>query len=155
MRLSVFSDIALRVLLLTGSLPEGRQLTTRAVAEQLDASYHHVTKTVSRLVQLGLLASSRGRSGGIAITPAGLDASVGSVLRELSTGAPMVECAGPDGQCSRDHRCQLASALARAREAFYRELDDVQVRELVSDPEAGPAGVVLPMHPPGLTEASA
>ena len=148
MRLTAFSDIALRVLLLTGALPEGQQLTTRAVAEGVGASYHHVTKTVSRLVRLGLLASSRGRSGGVAITPAGRDVSVGTVLRELEAGSAMMECESPDGQCPLDHECQLRSALVRAREAFYRELDDVHVRDLVSQRQVGPIMVTLGLRPP-------
>ena len=141
MRLTAFSDIALRVLLLTGALPEGQQLTTRAVADGVGASYHHVTKTVSRLVRLGLLASSRGRSGGVAITPAGRDVSVGTVLRELEAGSAMMECESPDGQCPLDH-------LTRAREAFYQELDDVHVRDLVSQRQVGPIMVTLGLRPP-------
>lgn len=152
MRLTAFSDIALRVLLLTGALPEGQQLTTRAVAEGVGASYHHVTKTVSRLVRLGLLASSRGRSGGVAITPAGRSVAVGTVLRELEAGSAMVECEAPDGRCPLDHGCQLRAALARAREAFYQELDDVRVRDLISQRQAGPVMVTLGLGPPGFPE---
>lgn len=152
MRLTGFSDIALRVLLLTGALPEGQQLTTRAVAEGVGASYHHVTKTVSRLVRLGLLSSSRGRSGGVAITAAGRDVSVGTVLRELEAGSAMVECESPNGQCPLDHGCQLRAALTRAREAFYRELDDVHVRDLISQRQVGPVMVTLGLRPPGFPE---
>lgn len=37
MRLTAFSDIALRVLLLTGAVPEREKLTTRAIAEGVGA----------------------------------------------------------------------------------------------------------------------
>lgn len=149
MRLTAFSDIALRVLLLAGGAPEGERLTTRAIAEGVGAPYHHVTKTVGRLSGLGLLASSRGRTGGISITPAGLDAPVGTLLRELEGGSAMVACEAPDGHCPLDHGCRLRRALADAREAFYRALDDVRVRDLVSERQVGPVLVSMRMQPPG------
>ena len=158
MRLTAFSDIALRVLLLTGAAPEGEKLTTRAIAEGVGAPYHHVTKTVGRLSGLGLLASSRGRTGGVSIAPAGLDASVGGLLRELEAGSAMVECESPDGQCPLDRGCRLRRALADAREAFFRELDDVRVRELLSPRQAGPVMVAIglrPPEPPGSTAVGA
>lgn len=148
MRLTAFSDIALRVLLLTGAAPEGAKLTTRAIAEGVGAPYHHVTKTVGRLSGLGLLASSRGRTGGVTITPAGLDATVGALLRELEAGSAMVACEAPDGDCPLDHGCRLRRALADAREAFYRALDDVRVRDLVSERQVGPVLVSIGMRPP-------
>lgn len=152
MRLTAFSDIALRVLLLTGAAPEGEKLTTRAIAEGVGAPYHHVTKTVGRLSGLGLLASSRGRTGGVSITAAGLDAGVGTLLRELEAGSAMVACEAPDGHCPLDHECRLRRALADAREAFYRALDDVRVRDLVSERQVGPVLLSIGMRPPGEPE---
>lgn len=148
MRLTAFSDIALRVLLLTGAVPGGERLTTRAIAEGVGAPYHHVTKTVGRLSGLGLLASSRGRTGGVAITPAGLDCSVGGLLRELEAGSAMVECESSDGSCPLEHGCRLRRALSDAREAFYGALDDVRVRDLVSEQQVGPVLVSIGMRPP-------
>ncbi|MFW6186902.1 MAG: RrF2 family transcriptional regulator [Actinomycetota bacterium] len=155
MRLTAFSDIALRVLLLTGAVPEGERLTTRAIAEGVGAPYHHVTKTVGRLGGLGLIASSRGRSGGVAITPAGLDASVGGLLRELEAGSAMVECEAPGGNCPLDRGCLLRRALSDAREAFYGALDDVYVRDLVSERQMGPVLVSIGLRPPELPGSSA
>ncbi|MFF0991510.1 RrF2 family transcriptional regulator [Kocuria nitroreducens] len=148
MRLTAFSDIALRVLLLTGAVADGQQMTTRAIAEGVGAPYHHVTKTVSRLVGLGLLTSTRGRSGGVSITPAGLDASVGQILRELEAGSAMVECESPGGRCPLDNECRLRLALTQARDAFYRELDGVHVKDLISQRQVGPVMVALSMRAP-------
>ena len=148
MRLTAFSDIALRVLLLTGAVPEGEKLTTRAIADGVGAPYHHVTKTVGRLSGLGLLASSRGRAGGVSITPAGLDASVGQLLRTLEEGSAMVECESPAGDCPLNHGCRLRRALVDAREAFYGSLDQVRVRDLVSERQIGPVMVSIGLRPP-------
>jgi Rrf2 family nitric oxide-sensitive transcriptional repressor len=108
-----------------------------------------VTKTVGRLSGLGLLASSRGRTGGVSITPAGLDATVGSLLRELEAGSAMVECESAGGDC------RLRRALADAREAFYGALDDVRVRDLVSERQVGPVLVSIGLRPPEPPAATA
>lgn len=155
MRLTAFSDIALRVLLLTGAAPAGERLTTRAVADGVGAPYHHVTKTVGRLGGMGLLASTRGRSGGVAITPLGLDASVGGLLRELEAGSAMVECETPGGKCPLNNGCLLRRALSDAREAFYAALDDVRVRDLVSERQMGPVLVSIGVRPPEWPGSSA
>lgn len=149
MRLTSFSDIALRVLVLTGGAPEGQRLTTRAIADGVGAPYHHVTKTVARLSGLGLVTAVRGQSGGVTITPAGLDASLGVILRELESKSAMVACEAPGDQCPLDHGCRLRVALGRAREAFYRELDDIRVRDVISERQVGPVLVQLGLRPPG------
>ena len=149
MRLTSFSDIALRVLVLTGGAPEGQRLTTRAIADGVGAPYHHVTKTVARLSGLGLVTAVRGQSGGVTITQAGLDASVGAILRELESKSAMVACEAPGDQCPLDHGCRLRVALGRAREAFYRELDGVRIRDVVSERQVGPVLVQLGLRPPG------
>lgn len=61
MKLTAFSDIALRVLLLMGGLPERAHSSTQRIAEGV--SYHHVTKTVAKLRSIRLLESQRGRAG--------------------------------------------------------------------------------------------
>lgn len=149
MRLTGFSDIALRVLLLTGGSPEGTRLTTRTIAAGVGAPYHHVTKTVARLSGLGLVAASRGRAGGVSITAAGLDASVGGLLRMLEANSAMVACEAVDRECPLDHGCRLRTALGRAREAFYRELDGVRVRDVVSERQVGPVLLQLSTRPSG------
>jgi Rrf2 family nitric oxide-sensitive transcriptional repressor len=84
----------------------------------------------------------------VSITPAGLDATVGSLLRELEAGSAMVECESVGGDCPLDRGCRLRRALADAREAFYGALDDVRVRDLVSERQVGPVLVSIGLRPP-------
>ena len=148
-KLTAFSDIALRVLLLMGGLPEGTLLSTQRIAEGVGAPYHHVTKTVAKLRSMGLLVSLRGRFGGVSVTGEGLRTSVGSVLRELEADTAMVECEADETACPLNHGCRLRAALAGAREAFYRELDDVTIADLISERQTGKVAVSIGLAPPG------
>lgn len=148
MKLTAFSDIALRVLLLMGGLPEGTLLSTQRIAEGVGAPYHHVTKTVAKLRSMGLLASQRGRSGGVILTDAGLRVSLGSVLRKLEANTAIVECESDEASCPLNHGCKLRAALGKAREAFYSELDDVTIAELVNERQIGRVAISIGLTPP-------
>lgn len=156
MKLTAFSDVGLRVMMLLSGLPEGTKLTTSQLAEGVATPYNHVTKAVARLSSLGLVHAARGRSGGVRITQAGREETVGHLLRELEGDQPMVECEAPDGACPLNHLCSLRGVLNRAREAFYAELEKVVISELPHSQQIGPVMVQLGMHPPeGLRPAEA
>ncbi|MBL1068924.1 Rrf2 family transcriptional regulator [Streptomyces sp. 7-21] len=138
MRLTRFTDLALRVLMLLAAQPEGERCTTRGIAEAVNAPYAHVAKAVSRLQHLGLVGTRRGRGGGLALTSQGRDASVGHAVRALEGDGEVVDCDGTD-PCPLRPACRLRGELRRAQEAFYAALDPVTVRDLVAEP----AGRVL------------
>lgn len=148
MRLTAFSDIALRVLLLMGGLAPETRLSTQRIADGVGAPYNHVAKTVARLRGMGLLCSQRGRSGGVMLTEEGREARVGQVLRVLEADTAIVECEADETACPLNHGCRLRRALAGAREAFYRELDEVSIAELVNPRQVGPIAVQLGLRPP-------
>jgi len=147
-RLTAFSDIALRVLLLMGGLAPETMLSTQRIADGVGAPYNHVAKTVARLRGMGLLCSQRGRSGGVMLTDEGREARVGQVLRVLEADTAIVECEADETACPLNHGCRLRRALAGAREAFYGELDTVSIAELVNPRQVGPIAVQLGLRPP-------
>ncbi|PXW31097.1 UNVERIFIED_CONTAM: BadM/Rrf2 family transcriptional regulator [Williamsia faeni] len=131
MQLTRFTDLGLRaMMLLAAAEQDGRRVTTGAIASSVAASEHHIAKAVSRLVDLGLVNSQRGRRGGLSLTDAGRQASVGWLIRELEGDNEVVECAG-DNPCPLLAACRLRRALADAKEAFYAELDRHVVSDLV------------------------
>lgn len=134
MKLNAFADVCLRTLMVLGAGAE-RQLTTRAVAEGIGIPYHHVSKAVLELRRLGLVDVARGRNGGVRINNDGREASVGGLLRVLDGHRDVVDCVtASGGECPLLAGCRLRSALRRARDAFYAELDDLTVAELTRSP---------------------
>ena len=141
MRLTAFSDVSLRIMMLLSSLQEGEKLSTQRISEGVGTPYNHVAKSVAFLVNQGLLESTRGRSGGVLLSETGRKATVGQVL-------PMIECEDENGNCPLDSFCRLRTVLARAREAFYASVDDVVISELPAGARpAGPVFVELGLGP--------
>lgn len=125
-----FTDLGLRTLMLLASAEStGRRVTTRTIAVGANASEHHVAKAVSRLAELGMVHARRGRVGGVVLTDAGRNASIGALVRELEGDREVIECGG-DHPCPLIAACRLRRALAEAKEAFYRELDRYTVTDL-------------------------
>ena len=141
MRLTAFSDVSLRIMMLLSSLQEGEKLSTQKISEGVGTPYNHVAKSVAFLVNQGLLESTRGRSGGVLLSETGRKATVGQVLRSTEGDIPMIECEDENGNCPLDSFCRLRMVLARAREAFYASVDDVVISELPAG--ARPAGPCL------------
>jgi len=137
MRINTFSDVALRILILlaaTPAMPESDVMTSKALAVGVATPYHHVAKIVARLRELELIEVTRGRAGGVRISPAGRLATVGWVLRALETRTDVADCETSTGVCPLSDGCGLRGALGRARNAFYSELDDVAISSLAYSP---------------------
>lgn len=132
-KLNAFGDVCLRTLMLLGARP-GRQMTGRDIAAAVGTPYNHVSKAILELKRRGALDVSRGRHGGARITETGLALSIGALLRDLDTQTDIVDCTGqdsPSGQaCPLLEGCRLRHSLARARDAFYAELDGTTVADL-------------------------
>ncbi|MGE2692197.1 RrF2 family transcriptional regulator [Mycolicibacterium pulveris] len=146
MQLTRFTDLGLRTMMLLAAGEAGQQrITTRSIAVGANASEHHVAKAVTRLAELGMVNTRRGRVGGLYLTDAGRQASVGWLVRRLEDDREVIECDGAD-PCPLVPACRLRRALAAAKEAFYRELDEYTVSDLtrdtgllvISGPKSGP-----------------
>ncbi|MFD7446709.1 RrF2 family transcriptional regulator [Streptomyces sp. NPDC059909] len=138
MRLTKFSDLALRAVMRLAVVRDGESLTTREVAEAMDVPYAHMAKAVARLQHLGVLEARRGRGGGLELTGFGRGASIGWLLRELEGEEEVVTCEG-DTPCPLRGACRLRGALRAAQQAFYSSLDPLTVSDVV----AAPTGPVL------------
>ncbi|WP_319432004.1 Rrf2 family transcriptional regulator [Mycobacterium sp. RTGN5] len=131
MQLTRFTDLGLRAMMLlaTGQAREQR-VTTRTVAAAAGASENHVAKAVSRLTEMGLVYARRGRTGGLELTDAGREVSLGWLVRQLEGDREVVDCVGQSA-CPLIAACRLRRVLADAKEAFYTELDRYTVTDLV------------------------
>jgi Rrf2 family nitric oxide-sensitive transcriptional repressor len=147
MRLTKFTDLALRVAMRL-AVADGTELpTTREAARAVAAPYTHVAKAVSRLQHLGVLETRRGRGGGLALTERGRRTSIGGLLRQLEGADDVVGCEDPSAPCPLRGSCRLRGALRDAQEAFYAALDDLTVQDLVGEP-ARPVLIRLLTPPP-------
>ncbi|WP_169988710.1 MULTISPECIES: Rrf2 family transcriptional regulator [unclassified Microbispora] len=131
MRLTKFTDLALRVTMRLAVLEPGASLTTRQVAEAMAIPYNHTAKAIARLQHLGVVEARRGRGGGLELTGFGRTASIGWLVRELEGEGEVVTCEG-ETPCPLRAACSLRAALRSAQQAFYASLDPITVDQLVS-----------------------
>jgi Rrf2 family nitric oxide-sensitive transcriptional repressor len=134
MRLTDYTDYALRVLMHLGVHP-GELITTRQIATAHGISHNHLTKIVHQLGQSGVLATSRGRTGGIRLAMAPDQIMLGTVIRLTEPDFTMVECFAPSANtCILSAHCRLRCLLADATEAYLGRLDKVPLSALLVAP---------------------
>lgn len=147
MKINAFADVSLRALMVLAAAPGGALLTTQNIADSVGTPYNHVSKAMARLRSLGLIEVVRGRTGGSRLSHAGRLATVGQVLRQLDTRTDAAECVAPGGNCPLINECKLRSALSRAREAFYRELDSIVIVDLPGSRQMAPVFDMIGLRP--------
>lgn len=134
MRLTTFSDYALRVLTYLALRP-GELATIPAIAAAYGISENHLMKVAQQLARAGVIESLRGKGGGIRLARAPGEIRLGQVVRLSEGNAPIVECMADDaGACCITPACRLPHILARAFDAFYASLDEYTLADLVQSP---------------------
>ena len=134
MKLSLFSDYSLRVLMFAALKDQAFQI------EEVTAAYgisrHHLAKVVQSLAKLGYLETRRGRGGGIQLAQNPQDIRVGKLVKETEHASAIVECFDPaTNTCRLNGCCQLKAALAKAQDAFYESLNQLTLASLVTGPQ--------------------
>ena len=122
--LTKFSDYSLRVLIYLG-LHHDRLVSVGEISRAYRISPHIVVKVVQLLVEHELIASVRGRNGGLRLAKPPAEINVGWVIRRTEPGWDLVECFDADrNTCPIDGVCGLKGALKRAQRTFLGVLDD-------------------------------
>lgn len=127
MQLTRHTDYALRVLMYLAVNP-GRPVPIPEMAKAYGISQNHLVKVAQRLVRSGVLAATRGRSGGVALAMNPSDVRLSEVVRESEPNLQLVDCA----KCSISAACSLPNPLQQAMNAFFMVLDQHTLADLVS-----------------------
>jgi Rrf2 family nitric oxide-sensitive transcriptional repressor len=144
MRLTNWTDYTLRVLMYCAA-SEGRAapVTINEIAEAHAISRSHLTKIVMDLSGQGLLATTRGRGGGLRLLKPAREIVLGDVVRLTESDFTMVECFDPGtNQCRLSSHCGLKGVLNAALQAYLRVLDGVTLADLLTP---RPASARLPV----------
>ncbi len=134
MRLTVFSDYTLRVLIYLGMHPEGL-CTVGEIAQAYDVSKNHLMKVAQHLAARGYADTVRGKGGGMRLKQPPEQINLGVLLRETERGSPLVECFGASSDCRIEPACSLRSVLEDAHGAFFEVLDRHTLADLLGSAE--------------------
>lgn len=136
MRVTTFSDYALRVLMYL-ALREDRRATVDEIAAAYAISSNHLTKVVHLLGRAGWVQTVRGKGGGLRLGMPAEEIRVGAVVRLCEGNAAYVECMVQElNHCRIAPACRLSGILNGAFKVFYAELDRHTLAELVQEPQA-------------------
>jgi Rrf2 family nitric oxide-sensitive transcriptional repressor len=129
MRLTSFTDFALRALMRLAGEP-ARSFATNEIAAEFKISRNHLAKVVRDLADGGFIKTQRGVGGGFSLARPPQAITLGEVVRALEGAHALAECFRSDGgACVLTPRCRLKARLAAAHEAFMRELDATTLAE--------------------------
>ena len=132
MRLTRYTDYAMRVLLYVGAQPDDRLSPISEISRAYGISQNHLMKVVNDLVNADYLESVRGRFGGVRLARPAAEINVGAVVRHTEEGFDLVDC----GSCVIAPACGLTSALAEALAAFMKVLDAYTLEDLLKKRQA-------------------
>tara|TARA_R110002072_G_scaffold4706_6_gene32879 strand:+ start:1153 stop:1641 length:489 start_codon:yes stop_codon:yes gene_type:complete len=133
MRLTRYSDYSLRLLIYLG-IKSPTLSTIKEVARHYGISENHLMKVAHKLVQSGLVASVRGRKGGLFLAKPAAQIGLGAVIRLTEEDLSLVECFTPEtDSCRISPNCRLGGILNEALQAFLGVLDRYTLAELLSN----------------------
>jgi len=131
MRLTTYTDYALRTLMYL-AVNRDRLVTIQDIADLHSISKNHLTKVVHHLGQLGIVATVRGRNGGLKLGREPADINIGTVIRQTETDFHMAECFHRENnRCVYASACVLEDVLGEATAAYLKVLDRVNLEDLV------------------------
>ena len=126
MRLTRYTDYAMRVLLYLGARPD-RLCAISEISGAYRISQNHLMKIVHDLGKAGYISSVRGRMGGIRLARPPAEISVGAVVRHAEEGFELIDCTN----CAIQPACGLNSVVHEALAAFLAVFDHYTLEDLL------------------------
>ncbi|TQR07299.1 RrF2 family transcriptional regulator [Psychrobacillus soli] len=124
MRLTMYTDFSLRVLIYLGTKERKDLSTIQAISDAYGISKNHLMKVTHELGKLGYIETIRGRGGGIRLAMEPEDINIGQVVRHTEDDFHLVECFDcKTNTCVISPVCGLKGALNRALFAYLKVLD--------------------------------
>ncbi|MDO8283374.1 MAG: Rrf2 family transcriptional regulator [Rhodoferax sp.] len=146
MRLTTYTDYALRTLMYL-AVNRDRLVTIQDIASLHSISKNHLTKVVHHLGQIGIVATVRGRNGGLKLGLEPADINIGAVVRQTETDFHMAECFHKENnRCVYASACVLEDVLGAATAAYLKVLDGVTLHDLVQK-ASGRTGLISGVQP--------
>jgi Rrf2 family transcriptional regulator, nitric oxide-sensitive transcriptional repressor len=132
MRLTTFSDYALRVMMYLG-LKHGQLATIADIAQAYRISENHLTKVVHHLAQQGYVETVRGKGGGLRLARSPLTLNIGEMIRNCEGEAGLLPCLDDQDTCRIQPSCKLTGILREAQLAMYAVLDRYTLSGLLNE----------------------
>jgi Rrf2 family nitric oxide-sensitive transcriptional repressor len=132
MRLTSYTDYALRVLLFVGSTDEA--VTINTISAGYGISKEHLRKVVHALSQAGYLHTTQGRNGGMRLGRPAEMINIREVVEHFEN-ADLVECFDKaSNTCPITGMCGLKHVLSKAQSSFLEVLGQYRLSDMIKNP---------------------
>lgn len=132
MRLTTYSDYALRVLMYLALKSDGLS-TIAEIAGSYNVSEAHLMKVVHHLGVAGYIETVRGRGGGLRLAKPVEAIGLAEIIRMTEPDMAIVSCLKPlNAPCKINPSCVLKRAMERAQQAFMEVLEGYTLADLVA-----------------------
>jgi len=136
LRLTLYTDYSLRVLIYLGLKGDNQLSTIQEIADRYHISKNHLMKVTYDLAQIGLIETVRGRGGGIRLKVEPKDINIGKLVRHTEEDFHIVECFDRNNNhCKISPSCQLRHVLYEALQAFLQVLDQYTLADFLHSKE--------------------
>jgi Rrf2 family nitric oxide-sensitive transcriptional repressor len=132
MRLTLYTDYSLRVLLYLGARNIEDLSTIKEISDAYGISKNHLMKVTHELGKLGYIETVRGRGGGIRLALKPKDIGIGKLVRQTEEDFYLVDCFNPESVgCIISPVCSLKGALNKALHAYIAVLDEYTLADFL------------------------
>ncbi|MBT2583518.1 Rrf2 family transcriptional regulator [Planococcus sp. ISL-109] len=136
MRLTMYTDYSLRVLIYLGTKEEDKLTTIQEISDAYNISKNHLMKVTFELGKAGFIETVRGRGGGIRLADRPENINIGTVVRQMEEDFQLVECFSSEhNTCPISPICGLRGVLGKALHAYLSVLDEYNLKDLLFNKE--------------------
>ncbi|WP_394188239.1 RrF2 family transcriptional regulator [Paenisporosarcina quisquiliarum] len=136
MRLTMYTDFSLRVLMYVGSKERSQLSTIQEISTAYGISKNHLMKVTYELGKHGYIETVRGRGGGIRLAHDPININVGEIVKKMEDDFYLVECFNcASNRCVITPVCKLRNLLHQALTAYLSVLDAYTLQDLLVNKE--------------------
>ena len=134
MQLTRAADYGVRVMVHLAGLPPKERVALPTLARYAEAPASFLSKVLQALCRARLISSSRGQSGGFAILPRGLRASMLDVIEAVDGPILLNVCLVEGRSCHRKRWCPAHPVWVQAQKAMLEVLSSASIQQLAAEP---------------------
>ena len=137
MLLSKACEYGIRAVLYLAARTPGTYVPIRAISDALGMPYHFLAKIVQTLAQRGILASSRGPNGGVALARPASQITLEEIVLAIDGPAVFTECVLGLPGCGEQKPCPLHEQWIPTRDRLHRMFERASLAEMAERMEEG------------------
>lgn len=136
MLLSKSCEYGIRAILYLASLRQEGYVSIRTISDELDISFHFLTKIFQKLTQAGLLTSFRGPNGGVVLARPTNAITLMEVIKAIDGPALFTECVLGLPGCGERKPCPLHDSWSEERNRLRMLFESTTLDMMVTDIES-------------------